>query len=66
MKKITPKHIIVERKLSQRKITCRVKSAGPTEDYNTDRTYQAETENSNAYKSLYFWGIELHLHMERG
>lgn len=53
MKKITPRHITVKRKLSKEKMTHRVRSAGPTEVCKTDRTHEEETAKSKVYQSLY-------------
>lgn len=51
--KITPKHIIAKRKLSKRKTTCRVIiSAGPTEDFKTDKTHQTYYKPKCSQKSL--------------
>lgn len=61
MKKITPRYVI-ER--SKRKMTCRVVSAGPGEDYDwQDKPHR--DANSNSKRSLHLWGTELHHHMER-
>lgn len=52
MKKITPRHITVKRKLHKRKMTCRLLSTGLLKDYNTGQQSHRDHELRWLQKSL--------------